>query len=120
MGELRRLMWVQVGPFRDRTRLSAALDRIRAMRAVDLPRIPVPRAAAFAVELTEWHELRSALLVAEAVAVAALAREESRGAHQRDDFPETSERFRSNQQILERGGTLTSTFIPATPEGVAA
>ena len=120
MGELRRLMWVQVGPFRDRTRLSAALDRIRAMRAVDLPRVPVPRAAAFAVELTEWHELRSALLVAEAVAVAALAREESRGAHQRDDFPETSERFRSNQQILERGGTLTSTFIPATPEGVAA
>ena len=120
MGELRRLMWVQVGPFRDRTRLSAALDRIRAMRAVDLPRVPVPRDAAFAIELTEWHELRSALLVAEAVAVAALAREESRGAHQRDDFPETSERFRSNQQILERGGTLTSTFIPATPEGVAA
>ena len=120
MGELRRLMWRQVGPFRDRTRLSAALDRIRAMRTGDLPRVPVPRDAAFAIERTEWHELRSALLVAEAVAVAALAREESRGAHQRDDFPETSERFRSNQQILERGGTLTSTFIPATPEGVAA
>ena len=120
MGELRRLMWSQVGPFRDRAGLSAALDRIRAIRTGALPRISVPRETAFAIELADWHELRSALLVAEAVAVAALAREESRGAHQRDDFPETSERFRSNQELFERSGGLDSRFLPVAPAGVAA
>ena len=120
MGELRRLMWSQVGPFRDRAGLSAALDRIRAIRTGALPRISVPRETAFAIELADWHELRSALLVAEAVAVAALAREESRGAHQRDDFPETSGRFRANQEIFERSGGLDSRFLPVAPAGVAA
>ena len=120
MGELRRLMWTKVGPFRDRAGLSAALDRIRTIRTGELPRIPVPRAAAFAIELTDWHELRSALLVAEAVAAAALAREESRGAHQRDDFPETSERFRGNQHVTGQVGTIACRFIPAAREGVAA
>ena len=120
MNELRRLMWRQVGPFRDRAGLSAALERIRAMRADDLRRVPVSRDTAFAIELTDWHELRSALLAAEMVTVAALAREESRGAHQRDDFPETSERFRSNQQILVQAGVLTSRFGPVMREGGTA
>ena len=120
MCELRRLMWAKVGPFRDRAGLSAALDRIRTIRTEELPRIPVPREAAFAIELTDWHELRSALLVAEAVAAAALAREESRGAHQRDDFPETSERFRGNQHVTGQAGTIACRFIPAAREGMAA
>lgn len=116
MHELRRLMWRYVGPFRDRQGMSAALGRIRAMRTDELRRVPVSSDSAFAIELTDWHELRSALLVAEAVTVAALAREESRGAHQRDDFPETSERFRSNQDILEQAGVLTSRFVPVMRE----
>ena len=106
MQELRGLMWKEVGLFRNRAGLTAALDRIRAMQADELPRVPTSRDTAFAIELTDWHELRAALLVAEAVTVAALAREESRGAHQRDDFPETSEKFQSNQEIVERTGTL--------------
>ena len=118
--ELRRLMWKQVGPFRDRAGLTSALERIRAMRDDDLPRVPVPRDTAFAIEFADRQELRSALLVAEAVAVAALAREESRGAHQRDDFPDTSTRFRSNQEILERSGALVSRFVPVAGQGSAA
>ena len=120
MQELRRLMWRQVGPFRDRAGLSAALERIRAMRDDELRRVPVSRDTAFAIELTDWHELRSALLAAEAVTIAALAREESRGAHQRDDFPETSERFRANQQITGPAETLASRFVPVAREGGAA
>ena len=119
MGELRRLMWAKVGPFRDRPGLSAALDRIHAMRADDLPRVTAPRETAFANELADWHELRSALLVAEAVTAAALAREESRGAHQREDFPETSERFRGNQQVVGQAGTIACRFVPVAPQGVA-
>ena len=118
--ELRRLMWKQVGPFRDRAGLTSALERIRAMRDDDLPRVPLPRDTAFAIELADRQELRAALLVAEAVAVAALAREESRGAHQRDDFPATSARFRSNQEIVERSGALVSRFVPVAGQGYAA
>ena len=66
MQELRRLMWRRVGPFRDRAGLTAALERIRAMRDVDLRAVPVPTGTTFAIELTDWHELRSALQVAEA------------------------------------------------------
>ena len=120
MQELRRLMWRRVGPFRDRAGLTAALERIRIMREGELGGVPVSRGSAFAIELTDWHELRSALLVAEAVTVAALAREESRGAHQRDDFPDTSTRFRSNQEILERSGALVSRFVPVAGQGSAA
>ena len=120
MQELRRLMWRQVGPFRNRAGLTAALERIRAMRDVDLGEIPVSSDSAFAIERTDWHELRSALLVAEAVTVTALAREESRGAHQRDDFPETSDRLRANQEILGPSGVLDTRFVPVTHEGASA
>ena len=120
MQELRRLMWRQVGPFRNRSGLTAALERIRAMRDADLGEVRVSNETAFAIERTDWHELRSALLVAEAVTIAALAREESRGAHQRDDFPETSEACRSNQEIAERRGALDSRFVPVAREGVSA
>jgi len=117
MQELRRLMWGQVGPFRNREGLTAALERIRAMRSADLPAIPVSGGSAFAIELTDWHELRSALLVAEAVTVAALTREESRGAHQRDDFPETSDRLHANQEILRRSDALDSRLVPVAHAG---
>jgi succinate dehydrogenase/fumarate reductase flavoprotein subunit len=36
--------------------------------------------------LVDWLDLRNAVLVAQSVAVPALARTESRGAHQRDDY----------------------------------
>ena len=120
MQELRRLMWRRVGPFRNHAGLTAALERIRAMRAEELRRVPVSVDPAFAIELTDWHELRAALLVAEAVTVAALARKESRGAHQRDDFPETSERLRANQEIVDRSGALVSRFVPVAYGGISA
>ena len=117
MRTLRRLMWRQVGPFRNHAGLTQALGRIRAMRRVDLPEVPISGDTEFAIELTDWHELRSALHVAEAVTVAALAREESRGAHQRDDFPDTSSRLDANQEIIQRSGALDSRFVPVVPMG---
>ena len=120
MQELRRLMWRRVGPFRDHAGLAAALERIRTMQSVDLLEVPVSGDSAFAIELTDWHELRSALDVAEVVTVAALAREESRGAHQRNDFPETSERLCANQEIVEQSGDIVSRFVPVAMESAAA
>ncbi len=99
LGELKALMWRDVGPFRTRAGLDRAIVRIREMAADDLPRVPVPETAVFANEMADWHELRAALLVAESVAVAARAREESRGAHQREDFPESNAALARNQTV---------------------
>jgi fumarate reductase flavoprotein subunit len=43
---------------------------------------------AFNLTWQDWMNLRNLLLVSKTVVVAALARENSRGAHYREDFPE--------------------------------
>jgi succinate dehydrogenase / fumarate reductase flavoprotein subunit len=54
-----------------------------------------------------WHysiDLRNMLLVAECVAMAALERQESRGGHTRDDYPEMSAEWRKVNLILSLHG----------------
>ena len=53
-----------------------------------------------------WHEalgMRNLLITAEAVAKAAYMREESRGAHTRDDFPEERQEWEKYNIILKKG-----------------
>src|SRR6516162_10431283 len=110
MRELKELMWSNVGAFRSGDKLAQALDRIRAMRGRDLPQACVGGEPIHNASLVEWFELRSGLYAAEALALAALNRRESRGAHQRDDFPETRSAYAINQRISLAGGELRSTF----------
>ena len=56
--------------------------------------------------LIDWLDLRNMLQVAKAVAVPALARKESRGAHQRDDHPGLEEAWTLNQIITLDGGEI--------------
>jgi len=88
LDELRELMWRDVGPCRSEAGLRRAASRLAAMRAA-LSEVAIAPGAAFNLTLTDWFELRASLIAAEAVTHAALARRESRGAHQREDFPET-------------------------------
>ena len=57
-----------------------------------------------------WHyalDLRNMLCVAEAITLAALNREESRGGHTREDFPESSDSLQKvNSFIREEDGTM--------------
>jgi succinate dehydrogenase / fumarate reductase flavoprotein subunit/fumarate reductase (CoM/CoB) subunit A len=110
MGELKRLMWEKVGAFRNGRDLEQARRRIRAMRRRDLDDLAIPPHADYNTSLVEWFELRNGLLAAEAVATAALERRESRGAHQRDDFPDADNGFLANQRLTLEDGELISAF----------
>jgi succinate dehydrogenase / fumarate reductase flavoprotein subunit/fumarate reductase (CoM/CoB) subunit A len=54
------------------------------------------------------------LLVAEAVAQSALARCESRGAHQREDYPESGEGWSLNQSLRLKDERLALASWPVT------
>ena len=66
-----------------------------------------------------WLDLHSLLLVSEAVAISALGREESRGAHTRIDFPETDpEQAKHNTLVTEEDGRMVAKNdpIPVVPD----
>jgi L-aspartate oxidase len=73
---VRDLMWRSAGLFRTRAALEQAVARLDAAAAAGGP-----------VTLEGWRE-RSLVTVARLIAGAALRREESRGGHFREDFPE--------------------------------
>jgi succinate dehydrogenase/fumarate reductase flavoprotein subunit len=104
--ELKELMWEKVGPFRTGQKLREALSRIRSMRDDELPRLSLSSEGAFNLDLQDWFELRAMLAIAETVAAAAVERRESRGAHQREDFPRTDPGLLKNQVVEWRDGRL--------------
>jgi fumarate reductase flavoprotein subunit len=86
---LHALMWEKAGILRDAPGLDAAargLDELEA--ALDATGVD-GGARAFNLAWHDWLNLRSLLLVSRAIVTAAIARDESRGAHWREDFPET-------------------------------
>ena len=100
--QLQTLMWENAGPFRTGVKLADALARIQEMQRDELPNLSVSDAPLYNLDSQDWFELRAMLTTAEAVVRSALAREESRGAHQREDFPKADESLLKNQ-VLEMG-----------------
>ena len=93
---LQDTMTTDVGPLRTQAGLQRALTSIAALRSAQgsaPPGAPGP----FDTARLDWFDLRNMLPVAEVVARAALARTESRGAHQREDFPGTDPTWTRNQ-----------------------
>jgi succinate dehydrogenase/fumarate reductase flavoprotein subunit len=101
------LMWNNAGPFRSREKLQEALATLRAYRE-QLDDLTISPGDVFNMDLQDWYELKAMLRSAEALVVAALNREESRGAHQRLDVPQTLATFERNQLLSLAGGNLTS------------
>ena len=76
IGELQELMWKQVGIVRTGEKLRQAMNKLEELRG----RVPRPHSR-------REFEARNLQITAMLVARSALAREESRGAHYRTDFP---------------------------------
>ena len=67
-------------------------------------------------------DLRNMLVVSESIAKAALARQESRGGHTRDDFPATDHEVWGHKNLVVRlddastGVTLAEQALPEMPD----
>ena len=87
--ELRELMWDHAGLVRDGAGLHRALASLERLTA-RLPATGVPPHASLNTAWQDWLNLDNQLLVARLIALSALERRESRGAHFRRDFPALS------------------------------
>ena len=115
IARLQAIMADDVGPLRTAARLNGAIAEIAAL-ADQMGERPPRFAAAnggFDLQRLEWFDLRNMLVVARAVAQSALARTESRGAHQREDCPQALPAWRCHQRVALANGALQLSGAPA-------
>jgi len=105
--DLQEFMQSLVGIFRTEDDLQKALGELEKLK----PRLERMRADGSRMFNPGWHltrDLRSMVLICEAVTRSALARRESRGAHSRIDYPNFDETWgKQNNIIVKRGDQMT-------------
>jgi succinate dehydrogenase/fumarate reductase flavoprotein subunit len=118
--ELQELMWENAGPFRTGRKLAAALKRIQTIQEDELRYLSIPDSLPFNLDLQDAFELRAMVLTAETVVSSALARTESRGAHQREDFPDADPMLLNNQTVELQHGALATQWVAPLKRAVAS
>ena len=116
---LQATMADDVGPLRTQATLERALSQIDELAAMIGAR-PFGRAEPFDVTRLDWFDLRNMLMVARVVTQAALLRTESRGAHQREDFPGMLPEWRVNQVARLKNGRIEISRMPVAATDMAA
>jgi len=102
--QLYDIMWDEVGIVRDRASLARAAGRLDALEA-RLDETGVADAnLAFNLTWHDWLNLKNLLLVSKVIRAAAEAREDSRGAHYRADFPEAGDLATSRYTCVRLDG----------------
>jgi succinate dehydrogenase / fumarate reductase flavoprotein subunit len=115
--DLQETMQNYVGIFRNEDDLKQGLSGLEQLKE----RVRRVRVEGSRLFNPGWHlarDLKSMLMVSEAVAVSALARQESRGAHSRIDYPNYDEAWAAKNNIVARDGEqlkLTQMSIPGMP-----
>jgi succinate dehydrogenase / fumarate reductase flavoprotein subunit len=110
---LKILMTEHFGVFREANRMRDGLASLQVLREGMKKMTVREHSMSFNQSLIMAMELRDMILVAEAVGVAALKREESRGSHWRTDFPRRDdERFLRHNLIFIKGEELVLESSP--------
>jgi fumarate reductase flavoprotein subunit len=107
-------MWERVGILRDAGALALALAELDALDA-ELERTGVGTTErAFNLTWHDWMNLKSLIAVSRAITRAAEVRQESRGAHYREDFPNTGPLEASAYTRIRADGTVTMNPVAFT------
>ena len=121
-GKVQELIQKNVWLKRSEEGLKDTLAELAAIGRNDLPALCVPRGKdpIRFLQLRESLEVENLVLCGRIVATAALARQESRGSHQRVDYPETDNRqwlrnvvvWQEGETVLARPEPLVVTEVP--------
>ncbi|MGC1579529.1 MAG: FAD-binding protein [Beijerinckiaceae bacterium] len=104
-------MWEDAGILRTRERLTRAQATLETL-ARDIASMGAGSAdPAFNLTFMDRLNLENLVLVSRAIVASALAREDSRGAHFREDFPQTSELSTSHYTVARWAGEAISTTM---------
>jgi fumarate reductase flavoprotein subunit len=100
-------MWDDVGVMRDAAGLQRGLGKLDAIESELLSVGVADDDRAFNLTWHDWLNLRSLIEISKVITLAALRRENSRGAHYREDFPGEGDLAASTFTVArQRGGAL--------------
>jgi succinate dehydrogenase / fumarate reductase flavoprotein subunit len=113
--DMQKTMMDHVGVFRTAEGMRQAVQEIRELQE-RYQRVQIQdKGRRFNQELLEAWEVGCLLDLAEVTAASALAREESRGAHSREDFPERDdENWLKHSLVHKRDGEIELAYKPVT------
>ena len=102
--QLQNVMWDHVGVMRTKAGMTEGLTGIAEVSDALMDVGVAPENLAFNLTWHDWLNLRSLCDVSAVIAKAGLARENSRGAHYREDFPEAGEMIDSYYTVARQSG----------------
>jgi fumarate reductase flavoprotein subunit len=97
-------MWDDVGVLRDAAGLTRGMGKLVAIESELLATGVADGDRAFNLTWHDWLNLRSLLEISKVIATAALTRENSRGAHYREDFPSEGDLDTSTYTVVRQKG----------------
>jgi fumarate reductase flavoprotein subunit len=114
--EMQKVMESSAGIFRTESSLAAGAEKLHELQERSQHISLDDHSETFNTELTAALELGFMLDVAEAMVTSALHRKESRGAHQRSDFPQRDDEQYLAHTLVKRSadGTPQITYLPVT------
>ncbi|MCY4291811.1 MAG: FAD-binding protein [Roseovarius sp.] len=106
--KLQEAMWEDVGLMRTRVGMKRGLNRIAEIKGELLETGIDSSNLAFNLTWHDWLNMASLIDISEVIAKAGLVRENSRGAHFREDFPESGNMENSHFTVArQRGDSVT-------------
>jgi fumarate reductase (CoM/CoB) subunit A len=103
-----------VGVARTENNLNKALSALEAVRAEDLPKMRAPSGLTYNPGWIEAIQVPFMLDVAEMIIRSALLRTETRGAHFREDFPETKSEWLKHTMVMKKPDYMEMSTAPVT------
>jgi fumarate reductase (CoM/CoB) subunit A len=112
--KIQALLWDNVGPLRNETRLSASIEALKNIKREYFDHILLrQKSLRFNVELVEAIEVFNFFDTAEIITRGALLRTETRGGHFREDFPEKDdENWLKNIVVKKVDGDMRLVTVP--------